>query len=68
MNLESRLAKLEAVVGRVDLAELTVAELSSHIATLPFQSTAGYAAIIALVSRHPSTMPIAKCVPHGTGA
>jgi len=61
MNLESRLAKLEAVVFRVNLDELTDAELSAHIETLPFESSAMYAAIVALVLRHPSTFPIRPC-------
>jgi len=68
MNLESRLAKLEAVVFRVNLDELTDAELSAHIDALPFESAEGYAACLALVLRHPSAFPIAKCVPYGSGA
>ena len=67
MNLELRLQKLETVVFRVYLAELSNAELSAHIDALPFESVEGYAACLALVLRHPSTFPIAKCVPHGSG-
>jgi len=63
MNLESRLAKLEAVEFRVNLDELTDAELNAHADTLPFGSSAMYAAIIALVLRHPSAFPVMKSVP-----
>jgi len=63
MNLESRLAKLEAAVFKVNLNELTDAELNAHADTLPFGSSAMYAAIIALVLRHPSAFPVMKSVP-----
>jgi hypothetical protein len=61
MNLESRLAKLEAVVFSVDFGKLNDVELRAHIETLPFESSAMYAAIVALVLRHPSTFPIRPC-------
>lgn len=65
MNLEQRIAKMEAVAGRVNLAEMSDAELSAHISTLPYRSVDMWAAIIALVHRKPSQFPIVKCVPHG---
>jgi len=60
MNLESRLAKLEAVVFKVNLNELTDAELSVHIDGLPFESSAMFSAIIALILRHGSAFPVSK--------
>lgn len=65
MNLEQRIAKMEAVAGQVNLAEMSDAELKAHISTLPYRSVDMWAAIIALVHRKPSTLPIAKCGPHG---
>ena len=58
LNLESRVAKLEAVLSKVTLSELTDDQLRAHIETLPSRSPAMYEAVIALVLRHPSTLPI----------
>ena len=60
MNLEARLAKLEAAVFSVDFSKLTDDELSAHADTLAFGSSAMYAAVIALVLRHPSAFPVTK--------
>lgn len=58
LNLESRVSKLEAVLSKVTLSELTDDQLRAHIDTLPSGSRAMYEAVIALVLRHPSTLPI----------
>lgn len=57
-NLEHRVAKLEADLLKVRFDELTDDELRAHAATLPFKSPKQYEAIIALILRHPSTLPI----------
>ena len=57
-RLENRVAKLEAQVLNVNLSELSDEELKTHIGTLPFKSPEGYRATIALVMRHPSTLPV----------
>ena len=65
MNLEQRIAKMEAEAGRVSLAEMSDAELEAHISTLPYRSVDMWTAIIALVHRKPSQFPIVKCVTDG---
>ena len=57
-NLEHRVAKLEADLLKVRFDELSDDELRAHAATLPFKSHKQYEAIIALILRHPSTLPI----------
>ena len=59
-NLENRVARLESAWANVSLQALSDAELSAHIATLPFKSSEQYGAIIALVLRHPSAFPVVK--------
>lgn len=59
-NLENRVARLESAWATVSLQALSDAELSAHIATLPFKSSEQYGAIISLVLRHPSTIPVVK--------
>lgn len=67
-TLETRLARLEATACKVNFDDLTDEELSSHIAGLPFKSAEGYKAIISLVLRHPSTIPIVSIDPDHAGA
>jgi hypothetical protein len=56
--LEHRVAKLEADLLKVRFEELSDDELRAYAATFPFKSPKQYEAIIALVLRHPSTLPI----------
>jgi hypothetical protein len=58
LNLKNRVARLEGAQSKVNLMSMTDDELSAHINTLPFESAEGYAAIIALVMRHPSAFPV----------
>ena len=60
MKLQSRIERLEALAQRVYLANLTDDELWDHIATLPLKSSEWYGAVIGLVLRHPSTLPIVR--------
>lgn len=57
-SLEHRVAKLEAELLKVRFEELTDDQLRAHAATLPEGSPAMYEAVIALILRHPSTLPI----------
>ena len=57
-SLEHRVAKLEAQVLNVNLSVLSDEALRAHIQTLPFKSPEGYRATVALVMRHPSTLPV----------
>lgn len=57
-SLENRVAKLEAEMLKVNLSELSDEELRAHIATLPFKSSEGYGAIITLILRHGSALPV----------
>ena len=57
-NLEHRVAKLEAELLKVSFEELSDDELRAHACSLPFQSPRQYKALIALILRHPSTLPI----------
>ena len=56
--LEHRVAKLEAELLKVRFDDLSDDELRAYAATFPFKSHKQYEAIIALVLRHPSTLPI----------
>ena len=58
MNRENRVARLEGAQSKANLKSMTDDELSAHISTLPFESSEGYEAIIALVLRHPSAFPV----------
>ncbi len=57
-NIETRLAKLEAELLKVRFDDLSDDELMAHAATFPFKSPKQYEAIIALILRHGSTLPI----------
>ncbi|HOE40609.1 MAG TPA: hypothetical protein PLB25_03085 [Rhodoferax sp.] len=57
-NLEHRVAKLEADLLKVRFDELSDDELRDYAYSLPFQSPRQYKALIALILRHPSTIPI----------
>ena len=56
--LENRVAKLEAVLLKVHFEDLSDDELRAHAATFPFKSPKQYEAIIALILRHGSKLPI----------
>ena len=57
-SLEHRVAKLEAELLKVRFEELSDDELRAHAYSLPFKSPKQYEAIIALILRHGSTLPI----------
>jgi hypothetical protein len=62
-RLESRIATLELKAAYVDLNAMTDDELSAHAETCPPGSSGMYAAVIALVNRHPSAFPVVKIDP-----
>lgn len=59
-SLESRVTKMEQAVAHVDLNRMTDAELLAHAGTFPMFSKGMYAAVLTLVGRYPSTLPIVK--------
>lgn len=62
-SLESRVTKMEQAVAHVDLNRMTDAELLAHAGMFPMFSAGMYAAVLTLVGRHPSTLPIVKVDP-----
>lgn len=57
-NLNHRVAKLEAELLKVRFEELTDDELRAHAYSLPFKSSRQYGALISLILRHGSALPI----------
>lgn len=57
-SLENRVAKLEAELLKVRFDDLSDDQLRDYAYSLPFKSPKQYEAIIALILRHPSTLPI----------
>ena len=58
--LESRIARMEQAVAHVDLHKMTDEELLAHAGTFPMFSRGMYAAVLTLVGRYPSALPIVK--------
>jgi hypothetical protein len=56
--LEHRVTKLERTVAQVDLKSMTDAELREHAGKFPMFSTEMYEAILTLVDRRSSALPI----------
>lgn len=61
--LESRIARMEHAAAHVDLNKMTDEELLAHAGTFPMFSKGMYAAVLTLVGRYPSAMPIVKVDP-----
>lgn len=57
-SLENRVAKLEAELLQVRFDDLTDDELRVHAYSFPFKSPKQYEAIIALILRHGSALPV----------
>ena len=57
-RLEQRLAKMELAAAHVDFKAMTDDELRIYAEKLPELSSERFAAIVALVNRHPSTLPV----------
>lgn len=62
-KLESRIATLELTAAHVDLDAMTDDELRAHAATFPMFSRGMYAALITLVGRHPTYLPVVEIDP-----
>jgi len=57
-RLEQRVVKIEQAAAHVDLKAMTDDELHKYAEKFPMLSSERVAAIIALVNRHPSTLPV----------
>ena len=62
-RLEHRVTKMEQAVTSVHLNRMTDAELLAHAGTFPMFSKGMYAAVLTVVGRHPSPLPIVKVDP-----
>jgi len=58
MNLENRVARLEAGQAKADMERMNDEELDAYILTLEDGCPSWYDAIIARVMRHPSAFPV----------
>jgi len=67
MNLENRVARLEAGQAKEDMERMNDEQLDAYILTLEDESSDWYDAIIARVMRHPSAFPVVKDDPAHTG-
>ncbi|OGB29659.1 MAG: hypothetical protein A3I16_05535 [Burkholderiales bacterium RIFCSPLOWO2_02_FULL_66_35] len=59
-SLEPRIAKMEQTAAHVHLDDMTDAQLLDHAGTFPMFSRGMYAAVLTVVGRHPSAVPIVK--------
>ena len=57
-RLEHRVTKMEQAVTSAHLNRMTDAELLAHAGTFPMFTKGMYAAILTLVGRRPSSLPI----------
>lgn len=62
-ELESRIAMMEHAAAHVDMNKMTDEELLAHAGMFPMFSKGRYAAVLTLVGRYPSAMPIVKVDP-----
>lgn len=58
VRLEQRVVKIEQAAAHVDFKAMTDDELRTYVEKLPSLSSERVAAVIALVNRHPSTLPV----------
>lgn len=57
-SLENRVAKLEAELLKVRFDDLSDDQLRDYAYSLPFKSSRQYGALISLILRHGSALPI----------
>ncbi|MFC7434320.1 hypothetical protein ACFQNJ_07330 [Hydrogenophaga bisanensis] len=58
--LESRVTKMEQAVTCFHLNRMTDAELLAHAGTFPMFTKGMYTAVLTLVGRRPSALPVVK--------
>lgn len=59
-SLEKRVSMLEGARAMVNLKTMTDAELNAYAGTCEYGSKEMYVALVTLVNRHPSTIPVIK--------
>lgn len=61
--LESRVTKMEQAVTSVHLNRMTDAELLAYAGTFPMFTKGMYTAVLTLIGRRPSALPVVKEAP-----
>ena len=66
-RLEKRISQLEGARAIVNLKKMTDEELLAYAGTFPMGSEEMFAAVLALVLRHPSPLPVVHDAPGRAG-